>query len=84
MTLSTNMPSDPRTLTLAALLWLATLPCAAQTGETLWVYNPRVCEAGNPPLPSPWNHRGVAYWEGGDEALASVAHIALTSIPGNR
>ena len=175
MTLSTNMPSDPRTLTLAALLLLATLPCAAQTGaengewrsyaadtwgtkyapldqitaenfddlelawtwqsadtllpidnllvpaervferleaanpdlwvtspsigrlnatpvmaggvlylstplyqaaavdartgETLWVYNPRVYEAGSPPLPSPWNHRGVAYWEDGDEAL---------------
>ena len=35
----------------------------ARTGETLWVYNPRVYEAGSPPLPSPWNHRGVAYWE---------------------
>jgi quinoprotein glucose dehydrogenase len=41
----------------------------ARTGETLWVYNPRVYEAGSPPLPSPWNHRGVAYWEDGDEAL---------------
>ena len=41
----------------------------ARTGETLWVYNPRLYEAGSPPLPSPWNHRGVAYWEDGDEAL---------------
>ena len=40
----------------------------ARSGETLWVYNPRVYEAGSPPLPSPWNHRGVAYWEDGDEA----------------
>jgi len=35
----------------------------ARSGETLWVYNPRVYEQGSPPLPSPWNHRGVAYWE---------------------
>ena len=32
----------------------------ARSGETLWVYNPRVYEQGSPPLPSPWNHRGVA------------------------
>ena len=35
----------------------------ARTGETLWVYNPKVYEQGSPPLPAPWNHRGVAYWE---------------------
>ena len=35
----------------------------ARTGETLWIHNPRVYEAGSPPLPMPWNHRGVAYWE---------------------
>jgi len=40
----------------------------AGTGETLWVYNPRVYEKGSPPLPAPWNHRGVAYWENGEEA----------------
>ena len=40
----------------------------ARTGETLWVYNPRVYEQGSPPLPAPWNHRGVAYWENGGEA----------------
>ena len=40
----------------------------ARTGETLWVYNPRVYEEGSPPLPAPWNHRGAAYWERGGEA----------------
>ena len=40
----------------------------ARSGETLWVYNPRVYEQGSPPLPSPWNHRGVAYWEGDGRA----------------
>ena len=40
----------------------------ARTGETLWVHNPRVYESGSPPLPSPWNHRGVAYWEDGEDA----------------
>ena len=40
----------------------------ARTGDTLWVHNPRVYEAGSPPAPSPWKHRGVAYWENGGEA----------------
>jgi quinoprotein glucose dehydrogenase len=40
----------------------------ARTGVTRWVHNPRVYEEGSPPLPSPWNHRGVAYWERGAEA----------------
>ena len=40
----------------------------ARTGETLWVHNPRVYESGSPPLPSPWNHRGVAYWEDREDA----------------
>ena len=31
----------------------------ARTGDTLWVYNPRVYEEGSPPLPAPWNHRGL-------------------------
>ena len=30
----------------------------ARTGETRWVYDPRVYKLGSPPLPSPWNHRG--------------------------
>ncbi len=41
----------------------------ARSGETLWVHNPRIYESGSPPLPAPWNHRGVAYWEGGERAL---------------
>ena len=40
----------------------------AETGETLWLHNPRVYEEGSPPLPAPWNHRGAAYWENGDDA----------------
>ncbi len=40
---------------------------SAETGETLWVHNPRVYEEGSPPLPAPWNHRGAAYWANGDE-----------------
>ncbi len=40
----------------------------ARTGETRWVYNPRVYEAASPPVPAPWKHRGVAYWENGGEA----------------
>ena len=39
----------------------------ARTGETRWIYNPRVYEAA-PPAPAPWKHRGVAYWENGGEA----------------
>ena len=57
----------------AGVLYLATplyqaAAIDARTGKTRWVYNPRVYEAGSPPLPSPWNHRGVAYWEEDDEA----------------
>ncbi len=40
----------------------------ARTGETRWVYDPRVYKLGSPPLPSPWNHRGVAYWENDGDA----------------
>ena len=39
----------------------------AATGETLWVHDPRMYEAGTP-APTPWAHRGVAYWSNGDEA----------------
>jgi len=38
----------------------------AATGETLWVHDPRMYEAGTP-APTPWAHRGVAYWSNGDE-----------------
>jgi len=39
----------------------------ARTGETLWVHDPKIYEAGTP-APAPWTHRGVAYWENDDEA----------------
>ena len=39
----------------------------AQTGETLWVFNPKVYEEGSPPMSNPWTQRGVAYWTDGDE-----------------
>ncbi len=34
----------------------------AETGETLWVYNPKSYETGTPTMSLLWNHRGVAYW----------------------
>ena len=54
----------------------------ARTGETLWVHNPRVYESGSPPLPAPWNHRGVAYWEEGDDAriIWGTGDGALTAV----
>ena len=39
----------------------------ATTGETLWVFNPKVYEEGTPPMSSPWTQRGVAYWTDGNE-----------------
>ena len=39
----------------------------ASTGRTLWVHDPRMYEAGTP-APTPWAHRGVAYWESEGEA----------------
>ena len=39
----------------------------ATTGETLWVFNPKVYEEGTPPMSNPWTQRGVAYWTDGDE-----------------
>ncbi|MDA1091931.1 MAG: pyrroloquinoline quinone-dependent dehydrogenase [Acidobacteria bacterium] len=38
----------------------------ATTGETLWVFNPKVYEEGTPPMSNPWSQRGVAYWTDGD------------------
>ena len=37
----------------------------AATGETLWVFNPKVYEEGTPPMSNPWSQRGVAYWTDG-------------------
>ena len=39
----------------------------ARTGETLWSFDPKAYESGTPAV-IPWRHRGVAYWEDGDEA----------------
>ena len=39
----------------------------ARTGETLWIHDPKIYEAGTP-APAPWTHRGVAYWENGGTA----------------
>ena len=38
----------------------------ATTGETLWVFNPKVYEEGTPPMSNPWTQRGVAYWTDGE------------------
>ena len=38
----------------------------ATTGETLWVFNPKVYEEGTPPMSNPWSQRGVAYWTDGE------------------
>ena len=38
----------------------------ATSGETLWVFNPKVYEEGTPPMSNPWTQRGVAYWTDGD------------------
>ena len=37
----------------------------AQTGETLWVYNPKTYEEGTTTMSARWNQRGVAYWSNG-------------------
>ena len=39
----------------------------ATTGETLWVFNPKVYEEGTPPMSNPWTQRGVAYWTDGED-----------------
>ena len=39
----------------------------AQTGETLWVHDPRAYESGTPAIAG-WRHRGVAYWENDGQA----------------
>ena len=39
----------------------------ARSGETLWSFDPKAYESGTPAV-IPWRHRGVAYWEDGDEA----------------
>jgi len=42
----------------------------AQTGETLWVYNPKSYEEGTTSMTVTWRQRGVAYWsDGSDERV---------------
>ena len=43
----------------------------AETGETLWVFNPKSYEEGTPSMSGPWTQRGVAYWTdgAGDERI---------------
>ena len=38
----------------------------AQTGRTLWVFNPKSYEDGTPTMSAPWSQRGVSYWTDGD------------------
>lgn len=41
---------------------------AAATGETKWVFDPKVYDNGiGPPANLGWTHRGVAYWRNGDD-----------------
>ena len=37
----------------------------AETGETLWVFNPKSYEEGTTTMSARWNQRGVAYWSDG-------------------
>jgi quinoprotein glucose dehydrogenase len=40
----------------------------AETGRTLWIYNPRSYEEGSNAMQNTWNERGLAYWSDGKEA----------------
>ena len=39
----------------------------AETGETIWIHNPKSYETGTPEGNLFWNHRGAAYWDDGGE-----------------
>ena len=39
----------------------------AESGETLWVLNPKSYEEGTTTMTARWNQRGVAYWANGPE-----------------
>ncbi|MEX0676024.1 MAG: pyrroloquinoline quinone-dependent dehydrogenase [Pirellulales bacterium] len=48
-----------------------------QTGERIWVFNPKAYEAGRPTNLG-FVHRGIAYWtDGGQERLYIAAHDAF-------
>lgn len=60
-------------LMVGGMLYLATpLSVAAaidaETGETVWAFNPKTYETGTPAMSFQWNHRGVAYWTDDKEA----------------
>jgi quinoprotein glucose dehydrogenase len=40
----------------------------AGTGETIWEYDPKTYERLRRPANLGWQHKGVAYWEDGDDA----------------
>lgn len=42
------------------------------TGETLWLFDPKAYEQGRP-ANSGWQHRGVSYWESGDDRRIIIA-----------
>jgi quinoprotein glucose dehydrogenase len=50
----------------------------AVTGETKWVFDPKVYENGlGPPANLGWTHRGVAYWrKGNDERIVILTAFA--------
>ena len=62
----------------------------AATGETKWVFDPKVYENGlGIPANDGWLHRGVAYWRNGDDEriimlTAFAQMIALMRRPGSR
>lgn len=37
------------------------------SGRTLWEFDPKAYEQGGRPTNSGWQHRGVSYWESGDD-----------------
>ena len=39
----------------------------AETGETLWVFNPKSYEEGTTTMTGTWRQRGVAYWTDGED-----------------
>lgn len=43
------------------------------TGETLWRFDPKAYDQGGRPANSGWQHRGVSYWESGDDRRIFIA-----------
>lgn len=50
----------------------------AATGQTKWVFDPKVYDFGPHPANNGWGHRGVAYWrEGDDERIIILTHYSM-------